>query len=114
MQTVSQSPLRVCQYKTLTAAKKIAVSVPNTANLFFTAVSIFFISFILTLMAGSVSYTHLDVYKRQVLSLAGGVLLGGAALLFSDAFLRFFGADGTTLQFTKDYLLVLALSLIHI
>ncbi len=43
-----------------------------------------------------------------VLSLAGGVLLGGAALLFSDAFLRFFGADGTTLQFTKDYLLVLA------
>lgn len=30
-----------------------------------------------------------------VLSLAGGVLLGGAALLFSDAFLRFFGADGT-------------------
>lgn len=43
-----------------------------------------------------------------VLCLAGGVLLGGAMLLFPDAFLRLFGADSATWQFTKDYLLVLA------
>lgn len=43
-----------------------------------------------------------------MLCIAGGVLLGGAALLFPDIFLRLFGADRATWQFTKDYLLVLA------
>ncbi|MGN0479062.1 MAG: MATE family efflux transporter [Hominenteromicrobium sp.] len=43
-----------------------------------------------------------------VLCAAGGVLLGGAMLFFPDAFLRLFGADDATCQFTKDYLLILA------
>lgn len=43
-----------------------------------------------------------------VLCLAGGVLLGGAMLLFPDVFLRLFGADDATWRLTKDYLLVLA------
>lgn len=42
------------------------------------------------------------------LCLMSGVLLGGAMLLLPDAFLRLFGADSATWQFTKDYLLVLA------
>lgn len=42
------------------------------------------------------------------LCLMSGVLLGSAMLLFPDAFLRLFGADSATWQFTKDYLLVLA------
>lgn len=42
------------------------------------------------------------------LCLMSGVLLGGAMLLFPDVFLRLFGADSATWQFTKDYLLVLA------
>lgn len=44
-----------------------------------------------------------------LLSLASGVLLGGAALLFPNAFLRFFGADAATWDYTAQYLQILAL-----
>lgn len=44
-----------------------------------------------------------------LLSLASGVLLGGAALLFPNAFLHFFGADAATWDYTAQYLQILAL-----
>ena len=39
----------------------------------------------------------------------GGILLGGAALLFPNAFLHFFGADAATWDYTAQYLQILAL-----
>lgn len=44
-----------------------------------------------------------------LLSLVGGILLGGAALLFPNAFLHFFGADAATWDYTAQYLQILAL-----
>lgn len=44
-----------------------------------------------------------------LLSLASGILLGGAALLFPNAFLHFFGADAATWDYTAQYLQILAL-----
>ena len=44
-----------------------------------------------------------------LLSLASGVLLGGAALLFPNAFLHFFGADAATWDYTAQHLQILAL-----
>ena len=44
-----------------------------------------------------------------LLSLASGVLLGGAALLFPNAFLHIFGADAATWDYTAQYLQILAL-----
>lgn len=44
-----------------------------------------------------------------LLSLASGILLGGAALLFPNAFLHFFGTDAATWDYTAQYLQILAL-----
>lgn len=44
-----------------------------------------------------------------LLSLVGGILLGGAALLFPNTFLHFFGADAATWDYTAQYLQILAL-----
>lgn len=45
-----------------------------------------------------------------LLSLVGGILLGGAALLFPNAFLHFFGADAATWDYTAQYLQILPLA----
>ena len=44
-----------------------------------------------------------------LLRIVSGVLLGGAALLFPNAFLHFFGADAATWDYTAQYLQILAL-----
>lgn len=43
-----------------------------------------------------------------ILCAVGGILLGGAVLLFPNFFLRLFGADADTWQYTKEYILILA------
>lgn len=49
-----------------------------------------------------------------ILVLAAGVLLTGAVLIFPDRILEMLGADGSTWQYTKDYITILALGMIFI